>query len=250
MRIEGNDHLIERNEAHRVVLESDDQGAVDMFGNPTYRGNVYRHNYWHHLGNWDRRNAGDDAHTQRAGIRLDDAICGVVIEGNIFQRCSTGRTHFGGVQIHGGKDNRIEGNLFVDTGAGVSFTPWGEKRWKEFVAPALGAAAIDAALYQTRYPDLARLSEDHDVNTVRGNAALRCGPLFLRPPAGLRSSNNVEFAQGADLPEGPDGRLVWSAESATRLGVEAIPYARIGLEEDAWRYRENGEWLLRSEPVR
>ena len=60
--------LVELNEVHRVVLESDDQGAVDMFGNPTYRGNIYRYNYWHHLGNWD--GTGDTSHSQRAGIRL------------------------------------------------------------------------------------------------------------------------------------------------------------------------------------
>jgi len=51
MRVEGNDHTIEFNEVFNAVIESDDQGAADMFGNPTYRGNVYRFNYWHHIGN-------------------------------------------------------------------------------------------------------------------------------------------------------------------------------------------------------
>lgn len=178
MRVEGNDHLVELNEAFRVVVESDDQGAVDMFGNPTYRGNIYRHNYWHHLGNWT--GAGEVGHTQRAGIRLDDAICGVTIVGNIFQKCTTGRTHFGGVQIHGGKENVIEGNLFVDCGAGVSFTPWGDKGWREFVAKALESSAIDRSLYLDRYPALGQLAEGHDVNLIRSNAMVRCDALFLR----------------------------------------------------------------------
>ena len=195
MRVEGNDHLIELNEAHRVVLESDDQGAVDMFGNPTYRGNVYRHNYWHHLGNWDRQ--GEDSHTQRAGIRLDDAICGVLIEGNIFQRCSTGRTHFGGVQIHGGKENIVASNLFVNTGAAVSFTPWGEKRWGEFVATALDAPAVDRELYLQRYPALAHLTPGHDRNTIRGNVALRCDTLFLRMPSNTEAADNGELPAGS-----------------------------------------------------
>ena len=34
MRLEGNDHLVEFNEVYRVVSESDDQGGVDMFGDP------------------------------------------------------------------------------------------------------------------------------------------------------------------------------------------------------------------------
>jgi hypothetical protein len=233
MRIEGNDHLIEFNEAHRVVLESDDQGAVDMFGNATYRGNVYRYNYWHHLGNWDRK--GEAAHSMRAGIRLDDAICGVLVYGNVFQRCATSGTHFGGVQIHGGKENLIAANLFVDNAAAVSFTPWGEKRWRGFVAKALDAPAVDRTLYLERYPALAQLAEGHDVNAIRGNVALRCGPLFLRAPAGVEALHNREYPQGAEFPEGPDGRLTWSAAEAERLGVDHIPFLKIGLYPDAWR---------------
>ncbi len=246
MRVEGNDHLVELNEAHHVVTESDDQGAVDMFGNPTYRGNIYRHNYWHHLGTWDRQGA--DHHNQRAGIRLDDAICGTLVEGNIFQRCSTDPTHFGGVQIHGGKENTVQGNLFIDTGAAVSFTPWGDKRWREFVARALDAPAIDRALYLARYPALAVLPEGHDANMVRSNVTVRCGPLFLRAPGGLQSAANVEFATDTGLPESADGRLRWSDADARRLGVAHIPFASIGLRTNAWRTRVEGEWRLSPQP--
>lgn len=239
MRVEGNDHLIEYNEAHRVVLESDDQGAVDMFGNPTYRGNVYRFNYWHHLGNWDK--SGDDSHTQRAGIRLDDAICGVQIVGNVFQRCSTGQTHFGGVQIHGGKENLVASNLFVHTGAAVSFTPWGEKRWADFVSNALDAPAIDRKLYLERYPALAHLTESPNINEVRNNVALRCDSLFLRMPTGTRATNNLELPRGTELSEGPDGRLLWSNATAKSLGLDSIPFAKIGLYDDPWRDQLNSD---------
>lgn len=243
MRVEGNDHLVELNEVHRVVLESDDQGAVDMFGNPTYRGNVYRHNYWHHLGNWEK--TGEITHTQRAGIRLDDAICGTRIHGNVFQRCSTGQSHFGGVQIHGGKENVVESNLFVDTAAAVSFTPWGDKRWREFVAKSLDAPAIDRDLYLKRYPDLARVAEGHDLNTIRSNVAIRCEKLFLRAPAGTESVGNQELPASSEFQEGPDGRLVWSTAAAEKLGLADIPFAEIGLYEDAWRQRGKTSWILR-----
>ena len=69
----GNEHLVELNEAHHVVQESDDQGAVDMFGNPTFRGNVFRYNFWHHIGSGVACGQG--------GIRLDDAISGVLMYG-------------------------------------------------------------------------------------------------------------------------------------------------------------------------
>ena len=93
MRIEGNDHLVEFNEVSNVVYESDDQGGVDMFYDPGYRGNVFRYNFWHHIGS--------GLACGQAGIRLDDIICGVLIYGNVFYRCSHGG--FGGVQMHGGK---------------------------------------------------------------------------------------------------------------------------------------------------
>lgn len=233
MRVEGNDHLVELNEVHHVVLESQDQGGVDMFGNPTYRGNIYRHNYWHHIGNI--LPGGDTSHVMRGGIRLDDAICGVLIEGNVFHQCAASPSHFGGVQIHGGKENVITRSLFVDCGAAVSFSPWGEKRWKEFVKEALDAPAIDRALYLERYPALAELEENHDANTVRNNAVLRCNELFLRAPKSVTSENNLESSDESMLPETPDGRLNWRVEDAKALGVAHIPFDRIGLIDNEWR---------------
>ncbi|HJN17647.1 MAG TPA: right-handed parallel beta-helix repeat-containing protein, partial [Armatimonadota bacterium] len=119
MRIEGNDHIIEYNEIFDVVRETDDQGGLDMWGNPTYRGVVLRYNYWHDIGN--------DRECGQCGIRLDDAICEVLIYGNVFYRCST--KLFGGVQIHGGKENYVENNLFADCRYAVSFSGWGPDRW-------------------------------------------------------------------------------------------------------------------------
>ena len=104
MRVEGNDHLIELNAIRHVVQESDDQGGLDMWGNPLYRGVVFRWNRWSDIRGGTLCGA--------AGIRLDDMISGVSIYGNIFERC--GAVHFGGVQIHGGKDNLVDGNFFLD----------------------------------------------------------------------------------------------------------------------------------------
>lgn len=244
MRVEGNEHLVEFNEVYRAVLESDDQGGADMWGNPTYRGNVYRNNYWHHMGNPAKDK--ETAHSMQAGIRLDDAICGTLIQGNIFHRCSTMPTMFGGVQIHGGKENLVESNLFVDNAAAVSFSPWGEKRWQEFVAGALDAPAIDRALYLERYPALAQLAERNDINIIKNNAVLRCGALFMRAPEGTVSEGNREYPAGAELQEGPDGRLLWSEEEVQRLGVADIPFGKMGLYADTWRTMDGNRWVLKS----
>ncbi|MBM3892578.1 MAG: right-handed parallel beta-helix repeat-containing protein, partial [Verrucomicrobia bacterium] len=170
MRVEGNDHLVEFNEVHNAVRESDDQGGVDVFGNPTYRGNVYRHNFFHDIGSG--RSCG------QAGIRLDDAISGTLIHGNVFWRCS--EALFGGVQIHGGKDNIVDNNLFVDCKQAISFSPWGQKRWEQFLTEPMAAGAlkqvdITQPPYSTRYPELATLREKADANHIWRNLAVRCG---------------------------------------------------------------------------
>ncbi len=232
-RIGGNDHLIELNEVHSVVLESDDQGAVDMWGNAAYRGIVYRHNYWRHLGNWEGKGHADSA--QRAAIRLDDAISGVLIEGNVFHQVCTPPTHFGAVQIHGGKDNVVQGNLFLDCAAAVSFTAWGESRWREFVANTLEDPAIDKERYLQRYPALARLAEDHDAAIVRDNVLVRCEQAFLRPHKAAVSENNQEYPESEAFLTKNGERLTWSQEQAASLGVDHIPFEKIGLYADRWR---------------
>ena len=174
---EGNDHVIELNEVHHVVTETDDQGGLDMFFNPTYRGNVIRWNYWHDIGN--------DRPCGQAGVRLDDSISGTLVYGNIFQRCS--RAQFGGVQIHGGKENIVDNNVFLDCPIAVSFSPWGESRWKSFLAGDRVVSATTRSVniheppYSTRYPALARLAENPNVNMVWRSVTFR-----LRPTVGPR----------------------------------------------------------------
>lgn len=226
MRVEGNDHRIEFNEIFNAVLESDDQGGADMFGNATYRGNVYRFNYWHHIGHW--RASGDQPKCGQAGIRLDDAISGTLVFGNIFERCSAGKLGFGGVQIHGGKDNVIENNVFVDCAAAVSFSPWPEKRWREFVRPALDHGAVDRALYLERYPQLAQLAENANRNHVRRNVALRCGELLRRAPANTEATGNIVLKEGALA-------LQSSNPIFNQPGLVRIPVEEIGLFQDGWR---------------
>ena len=175
IRLGGNDHLVELNEIHDVVLETDDQGGLDMHGNPTYRGNIIRWNYWHHIRN--------DRPCGQAGVRLDDAISGVLVYGNLFYRCS--EALFGGLQIHGGKENIADNNLFVQCKYAVSFSGWGEKRWREFLASQwvqkqLQDVQYDRPPYSSRYPTLVQLAEGADRNSVWRNIAFQCGQLLTR----------------------------------------------------------------------
>lgn len=124
-RMDGNDQYCARNEVHSVVYEYSDQSGIDIYCDPMYRGIVIEKNFWHHIGS-------SLALCGQAGIRLDDSISGVVMTGNIFYRASGG--HFGGIQIHGGKDNLCAGNLFICCKKAFSFSPWSNDRYlRDFI---------------------------------------------------------------------------------------------------------------------
>ncbi|MCX6901653.1 MAG: right-handed parallel beta-helix repeat-containing protein [Verrucomicrobia bacterium] len=227
MRVEGNNHLVEFNEVHHVVLESDDQGGVDVFGNPTYRGVVYRHNFFHHIGSG--RSCGS------AGIRLDDAISGTLIYGNIFWRCADG--NFGGVQIHGGKDNIVDNNLFVDCKQAISFSPWGQKRWEQFLGEPMAAGAlkqvdITQPPYSTRYPELAALRENADANHIWRNLAVRCGKFAVRDRGVNEFMGNQEAGSNSGFANAVKGDFRLKPSAAAAIGFAPIPFDEIGLYRD------------------
>lgn len=226
IRLGGNNHVVEYNEVFSAVTESDDQGAIDMWGNPTFRGNVFRFNYWHHIGAW--KSGDEQPACGQCAIRLDDAISGTIIQGNIFERCSAGKHGFGGVQIHGGKDNFVEGNLFVDCSAMVSCSTWDDKRWREFVGSALDSRDIDKELYLREYPELASLQENVNLNHVRYNRALRCGELYRHALPNLDTTNNIVLT---------DGKLTFKQGDPilSQPGAVTIPVEEIGVYADAWR---------------
>ncbi len=231
IRLGGNDHRVEFNEIFDVVWESDDQGGADMFGNATYRGNVYRYNYWHHIG--IGHGGEEEPSCGRAGIRLDDAISGTLVFGNVFYRCSAGQLGFGGVQIHGGKENLVDNNIFVDCAAAISFSPWGEARWQQFTHNALDSPEIDKSLYLRRYPRLAKLAEDYDVNTVSHNLVYRCEEFLRRDRGRTRAIDNFIADEDPGFADAARGNFRLDANAVP--GFQPIPFDKIGLYRDALR---------------
>ena len=240
IRLEGNDHVIEYNDVHSVVYESDDQSGIDMWNNPSYQGNIMRYNFWHHIGS---------GHTiaGQSGIRLDDAICNVLMYSNIFLCAADG--HFGAIQIHGGKDNVADNNLFVACQAAASFSTWSDERWQEMFTRAdmkkrlYEDIDIDQPPYSTKYPWLKDLRKHNGQNFFWRNLLVRCNSLALR-----RNTNIHEFLEtistddtNAFLTDGtpesydkafsPESWKPFTACSAMR----PIPFAEIGLYDDPSR---------------
>jgi hypothetical protein len=223
LRVEGNDQLIELNIIRNVVRESDDQGGLDMFGNPLYRGDVIRWNRWSDIRGGTLNGA--------AGVRLDDMISGVTIYGNVFERC--GAVHFGGVQIHGGKENLVEGNLFIDCPAGISFSRWDEKRWLESIERFLPQAGKPP--YSGRYPELANLKTDANVNIICSNIFARCNSTFLRDGKVEKTALNAVTDRPPEQTQAAhEGGYPTNETLLKQLLFEPIPVDEIGPYESKY----------------
>ena len=225
MRLEGNDITVEYNKVNHVVNESDDQGGLDMWKDPSYRGIVIRYNHWADI-------KGGTVHGA-AGIRLDDMISGVNIYGNVFERC--GAFHFGGVQIHGGKDNIVENNLFYDCFTAVSFNPWSESRWfNNLDSPVikkkiLEDVDINSEIYRQKYPELKSIRDNINVNTVKNNLVVNSKNILLRD-----YGNNIAKNNSSIKSEGKAIHEFCKNDVLQKYGLAPIPLGEIGPINNKW----------------
>jgi hypothetical protein len=166
VRLDGNDQLVARNEIHDVVLEFSDQAAIDVFCDPTYQGIVLERNFLHNVG-------GPFVVSGHAGIRLDDAISGVLIRENVFYRCSAGS--FGAIHVNGGKDNVCIANTFIDCKTACSFSAWDATRFEQFARERF-STFLKSPLYEKTYPFMKTILQGAaSRNFVVGNEAFGCG---------------------------------------------------------------------------
>jgi len=143
----GNDHLIEQNEIHHVALETGDVGAVYTGRDYTFRGNRIRNNFIHHIGGVGMGSI---------GAYMDDCVSGTEITGNIFYKVQRA------VFLGGGRDHRVENNVFVDCNHAVELDGRGLDRspvWRNMVDRTMRDRLKDVplALYRERYPELKSL---------------------------------------------------------------------------------------------
>jgi len=194
-----------------------------MFGNPLFRGVVIRWNRWSDIQG--------GTHCGAAGVRLDDMISGVTIQGNLFERC--GAVLFGAVQIHGGKDNLVDGNAFIDCFAGISHSRWGEKRWQKAMEPFLSTAASPP--YSTRYPKLAGLTAHPDLNHVCRNLFAGCQKGLLRDGGTQETLLNA----WTEAKIGPETLSSWkgvqSNPTLRHILFQPIPVEDMGPYPHPWR---------------
>ncbi len=145
----GNGFTIEYNEIHHVCLETGDVGAIYTGRDYSFRENVVRYNFIHHTGGVGMGSM---------GVYNDDCVSGTVMFGNVFWKVQ--RAAF----LGGGRDFRVENNIFVDCtpavsldGRGLSPAPVWHDMVYQTMKQSLEKMNWRQPPYSTRYPELADL---------------------------------------------------------------------------------------------
>ena len=203
VRMDGIGHFLASNLVERCVTESDDWGAFECFG-PFFRDTKVIDNVFRDLGSDNPWN-----YCGQCGVRLDDMTSDMYIAGNRFLNAS--RLGFGGVQIHAGKNNVVEHNLFVGGTGALSETPWSERMWKGRMAGA------KAWMKFRTFPDEWRRAYGEDAlaryervypqdNVLRNNVLIGAKELIVcradseyYPPTRLRLEGNMRLKSEADI---------------------------------------------------
>ena len=249
MLFSGNDHLIEFNEIHHIALETGDVGAIYAGRDYSFRGNRIRHNYIHETGGVGMGSM---------GVYMDDCVSGAEVFGNVFYK-----VHWA-MFIGGGRDHRVENNLFVDCepavrvdGRGLDSSPVWRGMVDDYMRKQL--AAVPSKLYRERYPEMKSLDAYYGPpegpaivsekfkgvppsnNRIARNVAL--GKWF---EAGWHASASDDTYALKDNFVTTDPKQVGTAEQhfklpkdspAWNLGFKPIPFEEIGLQPDGDRQR-------------
>lgn len=234
----GNDHLMEFNDIHHIALETGDVGAIYTGRDYSFRGNRIRHNYIHETGGVGMGSM---------GVYMDDCVSGTEVFGNVFYQ-----VHWA-MFIGGGRDHRVENNLFVDCdpavradSRGMDASPVWRSMVDDFMRQQL--AAVPSALYRERYPAIKTLDAYYDTRDgfkgipAEGNVVVRnvCVGKWLE----LGWHAKTEGFDVRDNFTSGDPLLVDAAQQdfrlkpespAFKLGFQALPFERMGLRNDSDR---------------
>jgi len=162
----GNENVVEYNVVHHVNLQSADTGGIYFCSRDwTQRGNVVRHNIFHHCGGFGKTNSWAPLSGGKVefkypgftwGIYLDDPTTGTLVYGNILYNVPVCALH-----NHGGRDNTWENNIIIDAPAlqaGMLDPNWSE--WPD-IYRRLNDMRTPGSPYLEKYPELAKYTDTH-----------------------------------------------------------------------------------------
>lgn len=221
----GNEQIIEYNEIHHAVFQSNDAGAI--YTSPpdetwSMRGHRIRFNYLHDIRGFRDKGC--------FGVYLDDCFSSADISGNVFSNVATA------ILIGGGRDNMITNNIFLRCERAFLIDARGlgwARAVGEFATRELIELNYQQPPWSTRYPELPRLLEDEPL-APKGNIVARniCsgGPWGSTEPVALPyivfKDNLVDTdPQFADVAR----YRLNETSPALKAGFQPIPFDEIGL---------------------
>ena len=221
----GNDQVIEYNEIHSAVFQSNDAGAI--YTSPpdetwSMRGHRIRYNYLHDIHGFRDKGC--------LGVYLDDCFSSADISCNIFYDMATA------ILIGGGRDNMITNNMFIKCDSAFSIDARGlgwAKSVGEFATKELIDLNYKQPPWSVRYPELLKILED-DPLAPKGNVVAR--NICWNGKWGSTEPKALPYVAFKDnlLDTDPRFRDASSFElpndsPAFKLGFQTIPFDKIGL---------------------
>ncbi|MHB8973719.1 MAG: right-handed parallel beta-helix repeat-containing protein [Pirellulaceae bacterium] len=223
----GNDQIIEYNEIHSAVFQSNDAGAI--YTSPpdetwSMRGHKIRYNYLHNIHGFQNKGC--------LGVYLDDCFSSADISSNIFYDVATP------ILIGGGRDNLMTNNMFIKCGRAFSLDARG-LGWAqgvgEFATRELNSLNYRQPPWSVKYPELLNLLEDEPL-APKGNVMARniCwgGPWGWTEPKAepyVKFENNLVATDPRFLGRPPADFRLADDSPAKELGFCPIPLDKIGV---------------------
>lgn len=237
----GNENIIEFNDIHHISLVYSDGGAIYVGAGASSRKNIIRHNFIHHLG-LDR--------PKISGVYLDMAHCGDLVFGNVFYKV-TSPDKFGTVVLHGGNDNIIENNVFVECATalyGSNFlNNWGSEWLDRSLLPKWKKELEDVNYtnppYSERYPELTNFLNENlrkpSRNWFRKNVIWKCEQMLWEQfDLNIHKQDNFETDTNPGFEDAENMNFQLADNSIVYKEIpafERIPFEKIGVYSDEYR---------------
>ena len=223
----GNDQVIEYNEIHSAVFQSNDAGAI--YTSPpdetwSMRGHKIRYNYLHHIHGFRGKGC--------LGVYLDDCFSSADISCNVFYDVATA------ILIGGGRDNTMTNNMFINCDSAFSIDARGlgwAKSVGDFATKELISLNYKQPPWSVRYPELLNLLEDEPL-APKGNVVARS--ICWGGKWGSTEAKALPCVTFKDNLLDTDPHLKDVAHNsfelqddspAFKLGFQRIPFEKIGL---------------------
>jgi autotransporter-associated beta strand protein len=244
--------LVEYSEFRNCCNEIDDYGVIYAWGNPTWRGNIWRFNKFSHCGGGYTQGWVQNRYFGTSAFRFDDAVSGQTVYGNVFTHFDLWGTSAGVMGNNTGRDNIYDNNVVTDSrGLNYGYFDGGNHMYKQGLPNGVLPAHLAA------FPELANLNDGKGQNFIWRTTMLRVSA------AGTNSKNSnyadsewggwqyigntstgtdPGFVAGVELKKTIDPKLFWN------LGMRAIPVDEIGLYEDPTSAAWHGKSAVFAEP--